>query len=148
MKLFIRRPTGRSGFTLIEILVVVAILAIMASVIVPRIMSKPDEARVTKAMMDIKSLEGALTMYKLDNGSFPTTDQGLRALVEKPTSNPEPRKWNPEGYLKKMPKDPWGGEYLYLSPGAHGDFDLICLGADGENGGEGFAADINSWELD
>ncbi|MDH4183377.1 MAG: type II secretion system major pseudopilin GspG [Nitrospinota bacterium] len=148
MKLIFKRPTGRSGFTLLEILVVVAILGILATVVVTKIFSKPDEARVTTAIMGIKSIEGALEMYKLDNGVYPSTDQGLRALVEKPTSNPEPRKWNPEGYLKKVPKDPWGGEYLYLSPGAHGDFDLISLGSDGENGGEGFAADINNWELD
>lgn len=142
------RVTNKKGFTLIEIMVVVVILGILATVILPRILSKPDEARVTKAMMDLKALEGALAMYKLDNGSFPTTDQGLRALVEKPTSGNVPKKWNPEGYLKKVPKDPWDNEFIYLAPGVHGHYDLLSFGSDGQEGGESFAADIKAWELD
>ncbi|MDH5637248.1 MAG: type II secretion system major pseudopilin GspG [Nitrospinota bacterium] len=139
---------GRNGFTLIEILVVVMILGILATVIIPRIMDKPDIARVTKAKMDINAIKGALAMYKLDNSGYPTTEQGLSALVSKPTSGKIPKKWNPNGYLSKVPKDPWDNEYLYLSPGSHGDFDIVCLGADGDIGGQEFSADIYSWELD
>ena len=146
MRLFSK--SGRKGFTLIEILVVVMILGILATVIIPRIMDKPDIARVTKAKMDINAIKGALAMYKLDNSAYPTTEQGLDALVSKPTSGKIPKKWNPDGYLSKVPKDPWDNEYLYLSPGSHGDFDIVCLGADGEMGGQDFNADIYSWELD
>ena len=137
----------RRGFTLIEILIVVAIISILAAVVIPKIMTRPDEARRVKAVMDVKAIEGSLAMYKLDNGVFPTTDQGLKALVEKPSTGNVPKKWNPEGYLKKVPKDPWDHEYIYLAPGLHGEFDIICLGSDGENGGDGFAADVNNWEL-
>jgi len=138
----------RKGFTLIEVLVVVVILGILATVIVPRIMGRPEEARRTKAMMDIKSIETSLNLYRIDSGSFPTTEQGLRALVEKPTTGVIPRKWRIDGYLKKLPKDPWGGDYVYISPGSSGDYDLSSYGPDGEKGGEGKFADINSWELE
>ncbi|VAX22945.1 General secretion pathway protein G [hydrothermal vent metagenome] len=138
----------RKGFTLIEVLVVVVILGILATVIVPRIMGRPEEARRTKAMMDIKSIETSLNLYRIDSGSFPSTEQGLSALVEKPTTGVIPRKWRIDGYLKKLPKDPWGGDYIYLSPGSSGDYDLSSYGPDGEKGGEGKFADINSWELE
>ncbi|MDH5476983.1 MAG: type II secretion system major pseudopilin GspG [Nitrospinota bacterium] len=144
----LKREKGKEGFTLIEILVVVMILGILATVILPRIMSKPDEARVTKARMDIKALEGALSMYKLDNGFYPDTDQGLAALVTIPTTGRIPKKYSPDGYLKKIPRDPWDNPYVYISPGSQGDFDIVCLGADGEMGGEGFNADIQSWDMD
>ncbi|MCB1663443.1 MAG: type II secretion system major pseudopilin GspG [Pseudomonadales bacterium] len=135
-----------AGFTLIEIMVVIIILGILAALVVPNIMGRPDEARVTAAQADIRSLSNALDLYKLDNFNYPTTDQGLEALVNKPAGSPEPKNWNQDGYLKKVPKDPWGNEYLYLSPGAQGKFDLYSLGADGREGGEGVDADITSWE--
>jgi general secretion pathway protein G len=136
------------GFTLIEILVVVVILGILAAIVVPRFLDKPDEARITKAKADIKGVEQALGMFKLDNGFFPTTEQGLAALVEQPTVGRIPTKFQQGGYLKKVPVDPWGKPYVFLSPGIHGDFDIISYGGDGESGGEGNNADINSWELE
>jgi len=145
----INRFSGKkAGFTLIEVLVVVVILGILATIIVPRIMGRPEEARRVKAQVDIKSIETALSMYKIDSGSYPSTEQGLAALVEKPTTGDIPRKWREKGYLPKIPKDPWGNEYVYLSPGASGDFDIISYGADGEPGGEGKYADVNSWEIE
>lgn len=134
---------GSRGFTLIEVMVVVAILAILAAIIVPRIMGRPEEAKRTKAQVDIKAIAGALNLYKLDNGVYPTTDQGLEALVTKPQTPPLPRKWKDGGYLSKVPADPWGRPYQYLSPGQHGDFDLYSLGADGE----GKDAELQSWNL-
>jgi general secretion pathway protein G len=136
------------GFTLIEIMVVVVILGILAAVVVPRLLDRPDEARITKAKTDIKGIEQALGMFKLDNGFFPTTEQGLAALVEQPTVGRIPTKFQEGGYLKKVPVDPWGTPYVFLSPGIHGDFDIISYGGDGESGGEGKNADINSWELE
>ena len=136
-----------SGFTLIEIMVVIIILGILAALVVPNIMGRPDEARVTAAQSDIRGIANALDLYKLDNFNYPTTDQSLEALVNRPTGSPEPKNWNQDGYLKKVPKDPWGNDYLYLSPGAHGKYDLYSLGADGVEGGEGVDADITSWEL-
>jgi general secretion pathway protein G len=137
------------GFTLIEIMVVVVILGILAAIIVPRLLSRPDEAKVTKAKVDIKGLEEALGLFKLDNGFYPSTEQGLKALVSKPESGRIPTKFPDGGYLKRLPVDPWDNPYLYLSPGQQKrDFDLISYGADGQPGGEKFDADINSWELD
>ncbi len=137
------------GFTLIEIMVVVVILGILAAVIVPRFLSRPDEAKVTKTKVDMKSIEESLGLFKLDNGFFPSTEQGLKALVSKPETGRIPTKFSSDGYLKKVPVDPWSKPYVYLSPGVHSrDFDLISYGADGEPGGEEFDADINSWELD
>lgn len=138
------------GFTLIELMVVLVILGVLASLIVPRIMSRPEEARRIKARVDIQSLETALKLYNLDNGDYPTTEQGLQALVEPPATGTLPKNWREGGYLEKgkIPEDPWGNEYIYLSPGSHGDFDLISYGADGEAGGEGKNADVVSWELD
>ncbi|MEE4254483.1 MAG: type II secretion system major pseudopilin GspG [Desulfuromusa sp.] len=136
------------GFTLIEIMVVVVILGILASIVVPKLLDRPDQAKITKAQLDIKGLEESLGMFKLDNGFFPSTDQGLSALVTIPDTGRIPSKYPDGGYLKKVPLDPWEGNYLYLSPGAHSkDYDIISYGADGEPGGEGVDADINSWEL-
>jgi general secretion pathway protein G len=137
------------GFTLIELMVVMVILGILAGMIVPRIMDRPEEARRTKAAVDIQALGQALQLYKLDNGRYPTTDQGLQALVEAPSVGRLAKKWRTGGYLDKstVPKDPWDNEYIYISPGLHGDYDLISYGPDGEPGGEGLDADINSWEL-
>jgi len=143
------RLRDNRGFTLIEIMVVVVILGILAAIVVPRLLSRPDEAKVTKVKIDMKSIEESLGLFKLDNGFYPDTDQGLKALVEKPTTGRIPAKYSVDGYLKKTPVDPWGSVYVYLSPGLHDhNFDLISYGADGEPGGEGFDADINSWELD
>ncbi len=136
------------GFTLIEIMVVVVILGILAAIIIPRISDRPEQARRTKAIMDIKSIETALSLYQMDNGSYPSTEQGLEALVEKPTTGRIPANYNEGAYLKKVPLDPWKNPYIYISPGAHGDFDLISYGNDGEEGGEDKFADINNWELD
>jgi general secretion pathway protein G len=138
----------QKGFTLIEIMVVVVILGILATFIVPKLLDRPDEARRTKATLDIRALEGSLGLFKLDNGYFPSTEQGLQALVTKPSTGKIPAKYPDGGYLKKVPQDPWKGEYLYLSPGIHDDIDIICYGADGEAGGEGNNADINSWEIE
>lgn len=138
------------GFTLIELMVVIVILGILAGLIIPRIMGRPDEARAAKARMQIESMETALKLYKLDSGDYPTTEQGLQALVEPPAVGSLAKNWRQGGYLEKgrLPKDPWDRDFIYISPGAHGDFDLSCLGADGEPGGEGKNKDINSWELD
>ncbi|MBW6512312.1 MAG: type II secretion system major pseudopilin GspG [Desulfuromonadaceae bacterium] len=139
---------SQAGFTLIEIMVVVVILGILAGIVVPRLLDRPDEARRTKASVQIRSIEETLGLYKLDNGFYPTTDQGLRALVTKPTTGKIPKKYREGGYLRKVPKDPWDNDYIFLSPGLHGDFDVISYGADGEQGGEGKNADINSWEIE
>jgi general secretion pathway protein G len=136
----------QQGFTLIEIMVVVVILGILASVIAPRIMDNPDKARVSKAKTDINALESALDVYRLDNFVYPTTDQGLEALVAEPTTAPEPPNWKQGGYVKRLNKDPWGNEYLYLSPGQKGEIDIYSLGADGAPGGDGINADIGNWD--
>ncbi len=138
------------GFTLIELLVVIVILGILVGIVGVRIMGEPEKAKRTKAQVQIANMETALKLYKLDNGYYPTTEQGLQALVEPPTVGQLPKAWREGGYLEKgkVPKDPWGNEYVYLSPGIHGDFDLISYGAEGEPGGEGNDADINNWELE
>lgn len=131
------------GFTLIEIMVVVVIIGVLIGLVAPNILGRVDEAKVTAANADIATLQQALEMYKLDNQVYPSTDQGLQALVEKPSGSPEPRKWNPAGYLKKgVPVDPWGNPYQYISPGSNGPFDLYSYGADGRDGGEGYDADL------
>ncbi len=135
------------GFTLIEIMVVVVILGILAALVVPQVMNRPDQAKVTVAKGDIKAIGAALDMYKLDNYSYPSTQQGLDALVEKPGGNPQPKNWNRDGYLKRVPKDPWGNEYQYLSPGTEGQYDLYSYGADGKQGGSDLNADIGNWDL-
>jgi len=138
-----RGPLGQAGFTLIEILVVVVILGILAAVIVPKIMDKPEQARVAKAKTDIRALETALDLYRLDNFAYPTTEQGLEALVTKPVGAPEPKNWKSGGYVKQLNKDPWGNPYKYLSPGAKSEIDLYSLGPDGVSSDD----DIGNWEL-
>ena len=135
------------GFTLIELMVVLVILGVLAAMIAPRIMDRPDEARIIAAKADIGSIVQALKMYRLDNIRYPSTEQGLQALVTKPTIAPVPDNWKSGGYLEKLPKDPWGNAYLYLNPGRHGDIDVISQGTDGQSGGEGKDADIGSWML-
>lgn len=138
------------GFTLIEVMVVIIILGILAGLIVPRIMGRPDEARQMKATIQIASLETALKLYRMDNGNYPTTEQGLEALVRMPETEPIPKKWRKDGYLEKgrVPRDPWDNEFRYLSPGVHGDFDITSFGADGVQGGEDKNRDINNWEIE
>lgn len=133
------------GFSLIEVLVVVVIISILAAVVVPRIMDEPDRARVVRAEQDIRALVTALNLYRLDNASYPSTEQGLDALVERPSGNPEPRNWKAGGYLDQLPLDPWGREYQYLHPGIHGEIDVWSLGANGLSGGEGINAEIGNW---
>jgi general secretion pathway protein G len=137
----------QKGFTLIEVMVVVVILGILAALVVPKIMDNPDKARILKVEQDIRAIETALKLYKLDNYMYPTTEQGLEALVKKTTLPPEPRQWKEGGYLDRLPQDPWGFPYNYLSPGVHGEFDLYSLGADGQPGGSGIYADIGNWQL-
>ncbi|HKJ07576.1 MAG TPA: type II secretion system major pseudopilin GspG [Gammaproteobacteria bacterium] len=140
-----KRLTSRqqTGFTLIEIMVVVVILGILAAIVVPKIMGRPEEARVAKAKQDIRSLEAALSLYKLDNYTYPTTDQGLEALVKKPTTPPIPPHWKEGGYLDRLPIDPWGHPYQYLNPGVHGTIDIWTLGPDGHPSDD----DIGNWML-
>lgn len=133
------------GFSLIEILVVVVIIGILAAIVVPRVMDEPDRARVTKAKQDIQALVTALNMYRLDNYVYPSTDQGLEALVRQPSGQPEAPNWRPGGYLDRLPLDPWGRPYQYLHPGVHGEFDVWTFGANGMPGGEGINAEIGNW---
>jgi general secretion pathway protein G len=142
--------TDSRGFTLIELMVVIVILGILAGLIIPRIMGRPEEAKELKAKLQIESIETALKLYKLDNGAYPDTEQGLQALIEKPETGTLPKKWRTGGYLEKgkLPKDPWGNDFIYLSPGAHGEYDLSSYGADGVQGGEDKNKDINSWEIE
>jgi general secretion pathway protein G len=143
-----RACRGTAGFTFIEIMVVVAILAILAALVVPRIMGRTDDAKRTAAKVQIRNIEGALQLYKLDNGVYPSTEQGLKALIEKPSVGVIPKKWKIGGYIPKLPEDPWANPYKYLSPSPKGDYELISLGTDGEVGGEGINADIANWNLD
>jgi len=135
-----------AGFTLIELMVVIVILGILATLIVPKIMDRPEQARRMKAKVQIASLQSALALFKTDTGRFPTTSEGLGALV----ADPGARGWKTGGYLEggKVPRDPWGRPYCYICPGAHGDYDLKSYGRDGEEGGAGDAADIENWNLD
>jgi general secretion pathway protein G len=141
---------AKQGFTLIELLVVILILGLLAGIVGPRLFGHADEAKQTKARVQIENLSSALKMYKIDNGRFPTSEQGLEALVVQPQSGDVPKKWKKGGYLakKQIPKDPWGNDYVFLSPGVHDDFDITSYGADGVPGGEDFDRDINSWEIE
>jgi type II secretion system protein G len=139
-------PTRRSGFTLIEILIVLVILSIIASLVVPNIMSRPDDARVTVAKADIRAVSNALELYKFDNFQYPSTQQGLMALVKKPAGYPVPKNWKQDGYLKTVPVDPWGNPYQYQQPGTHGAYDVYSYGADGKLGGDAYNKDIGNWE--
>ena len=140
---------NQRGFTLIEIMVVIVILALLAALVGPKILGRTDDAKIQTTKTQIRSLESALKLYKLDNGVYPTTEQGLNALVAKPTVGVIPKNYKDEGYLesKQVPKDGWGNDYIYVSPGENGDYDLYSYGADGVKGGEGKNADINSWDL-
>jgi len=137
----------RSGFTLIEVLVVIVILGILAALVVPRVLERPDEARVIAAKSDIAAIVAALKLYRLDNQRYPSTEQGLAALVARPTQPPFPPSWKPSGYLERLPKDPWGQPYQYLNPGLHGEIDVFSYGADGQPGGSSIDTDIGSWDL-
>lgn len=144
-----RRLSDHRGFTLIEIMVVIVILALLAALVGPKIIGRSDDAKLTDAKLQVRNLETALKLYKLDSGVYPTTEQGLQALLEKPTVGQIPKNYRAEGYLesKSLPKDPWGNGFIYLSPGEHGDYDLCSLGADGVKGGEGKGADICNWNI-
>ena len=137
------------GFTLIELMVVIVILSLLAVLVGPKIIGRSDDAKITDAKVQIRNMETALKLYKLDSGDFPSTEQGLSALVAKPTAGKIPNKYKDEGYLenKSVPKDPWGNDYVYLSPGEHGDYDLFSFGGDGVRGGEGKNAEIESWDM-
>jgi len=137
----------RNGFTLIEVMIVVVILGILAAVVVPKILDRPDQAKIAAAKSDIAVLMQQLKLYRLDNAAYPSTDQGLTALTVKPTTNPLPTNWKTGGYLERLPNDPWGRPYLYLNPGVKGEIDVYSQGADGQPGGEGSNADIGSWNL-
>jgi len=143
--LFVQR---QKGFTLIEVMVVITILSILAVLVVPKLVGRSDDARRVAAKVQIKNIEGGLDLYKLDNGLYPTTDQGIEALVAIPNIGETPSNWRKEGYMQKIPNDPWGNRYIYMSPGLHGDYDLFSYGADGEAGGEDKYADIESWSLE
>ncbi|KAE8176286.1 type II secretion system major pseudopilin GspG [Photobacterium carnosum] len=135
------------GFTLLEVMVVIVILGVLASLVVPNLLGNKEKADQQKAVTDISSLEQSLEMYKLDNSVFPTTDQGLEALVTKPSSSPEPRNYRDGGYIKRLPQDPWGYDYQYVAPGEHGAVDIFSLGADGQEGGDGINTDIGNWNM-
>jgi general secretion pathway protein G len=134
-----------SGFTLIEVMIVIVILGVLAALIVPKVMGRPDEARIAAAKQDIFTIMQSLKLYKLDNRRYPTTEQGLAALVQKPSQAPLPQNWSAGGYLERLPNDPWGQPYQYLNPGLHGEIDVMSFGADGQPGGQGVDADIGNW---
>jgi general secretion pathway protein G len=142
----VRRFRDRAGFTLIEIMVVIVILGLLAALVVPKLIGRTEEAKKTQSRVQIKHIEQALELFKLDNGFFPGTDQGLEALVRVPDAGRIPKNYRKGGYLDRIPKDPWGNPYVYVSPGTHGDYDISSYGADGVAGGEGEDADINSWD--
>lgn len=140
-----RNYRGDEGFSLLELMVVVVIMSILALVIVPRIIDRPDQARIARVQSDLATLQNAIKLYRLDNLRYPTTEQGLQALVSAPVTEPVPENWAQGGYIDRLPKDPWGADYQYLSPGVYEDFDIFTFGADGVSGGTGVNADIGSW---
>lgn len=140
------RLRDRGGFTLIEIMIVIVILGLLAALVVPKLIGRTEEAKRTQVRVQIKNVEQALELFKLDNGFYPSTDQGLDALVRPPEAGRIPKNYRKGGYIDRVPKDPWGNLYVYVSPGAHGDYDISSYGADGAPGGEGEDADINSWD--
>jgi general secretion pathway protein G len=144
----VKRAAG-AGFTLLEIIVVVFILSLLVAIVAPKIMGRTDDAKIADAKVQIRNFETALKLYKMDSGEYPDTQQGLDALIEKPTSGDVPNKYREGGYLeqKKIPSDPWGNQYVYVSPGVHGDFDIMSYGADGREGGQGKDADIVNWDM-
>lgn len=137
---------SHKGFSLVEIMVVLVIMSLLISIIAPNVLGRADDARVQKAFADFSAIETALRMYRLDNYEYPSSEQGLQSLVEKPSLSPVPRNWKSGGYLEALPIDPWGNAYLYLSPGQNGDYDIFTLGADGTRGGDGQNADLGSWQ--
>ncbi len=143
------KPSSRvqTGFTLIEIMIVVVIIGILVALLAPRVMDRPDDARVVAARSDIQAIMNALKLYRLDNATYPSTEQGLMALVRKPETGNIPRNWKAGGYLDRLPKDPWDSEYQYLNPGIQGEIDVMSFGADRQPGGDGYNADIGSWNL-
>jgi general secretion pathway protein G len=146
MKKFSLRRRAQRGFTLIEIMVVVVIMGVLAALVVPKLLNRAGESKIAAAKVDIATIMQALKLYKLDNQRYPTTEQGLQALIEKPTGGPAANGWKAGGYVEKMPRDPWGNPYQYLSPGIKGEIDVFSYGADGQPGGTGDDADIGSWE--
>jgi len=146
MQTVANRRSRQSGFTLVEIMVVVMIIGILGALVVPKLLNRTGEARITGARVDISTMMQALKLYRLDNQRYPTTDQGLQALLEKPTTGPAANGWKAGGYIEKLPKDPWGNNYQYLAPGVKGEIDVYSLGADGQPGGTADDADIGSWE--
>ncbi len=139
------RQDKDDGFSLLELMVVVVILSVLALVIVPRVIDRPDQARAARAQADIAAITSAVNLYRLDNFRYPSTEQGLAALVTRPSTDPVPENWATNGYMDRLPVDPWGKPYQYLQPGVHGDFDIFTYGADGTAGGDGANADIGSW---
>ncbi|RXJ72660.1 type II secretion system protein GspG [Veronia nyctiphanis] len=137
----------QQGFTLLEIMIVIVILGVLASLVVPNLIGSKDQADKQKVISDISSFESNLDMYRLDNNVYPSTDQGLAALVSKPSGSPEPRNYKEDGYIKRLSKDPWGNDYQYLNPGEHGKIDIFSFGADGQEGGEGINQDIGNWNM-
>ncbi len=143
-----RTSLHSKGFTLIEIMVVVVIIGILVAIVAPRVMDRPDTARIVKAKQDIRVLESALNLYRLDNYVYPSTQQGLQALVTQPSGEPQAKNWKQGGYIDRLPKDPWGNAYQYLNPGVHAEIDILSFGADNRPGGDGINADIGNWNLD
>ncbi|WP_269466073.1 type II secretion system major pseudopilin GspG [Marinobacter salinus] len=144
----IKKRKDSRGFTLIEIMVVMVILGLLVAIVAPNIMGRSDQAKVTIAETQLKNIQSALDLYRLDNSQYPSTQQGLEALVSKPSGSPEPKNWNPDGYLKSVPEDPWGAEFQYISPGSEGAYDLYSYGSDGQEGGDGDASDISVWNTE